>query len=488
MMLRSLSLTLALLALAVAPTAARAATKTIAEVDYPGIEHLHYKFGPIAITPGQNTIDFAANSLKPDVPGYITRFTPNLVRTDGSVPRVDVLHLHHGVWIMRNYPTFAVGEEKTIFQAPLGYGYRYDPSDPWIMNYMLHNLEPSTDKVYITYDIDFVPMTSPAAPGITEVKPLWMDVAGIKAYPVFNVPRGGGKNGKYTFPDDAKGAERAKIGPAHEFVADHDMTIVATAGHLHPGGLYTDLKDTRSGQTKEIFRSQADYFEPAGAVSWDVAMTATKPDWKIDVNAGDRLNVSATYDSGRASWYESMGIMNLWYADGHTAGGADPFATPVDWHGIVTHGHLPENDNHGGAAFGLPDARQLLAGTSTTRVDIKNFVYGRGDLSLTGRGGRPPVVIAGHSLTFRNLDSTRTIYHTITACQAPCNRSTGIAYPLANAKVQFDSGELGYGPSFATAAANRATWKTPKSLKPGTYNYFCRIHPFMRGSFRVVAR
>ena len=32
------------------------------------------------------------------------------------------------------------------------------------------------------------------------------------------------------------------------------------------------------------------------------------------------------------------------------------------------------------------------------------------------------------------------------------------------------------------------TYKTPKSLSAGTYTYFCRIHPFMRGSFRVVPK
>src|SRR3954447_21279934 len=214
---RSLTLAAALLVAALVPAAAQGATQKIAEVDYPGIQHLHYQFGPINITPGQNTIDFAANDLKPDVPGYITRFEPNLIRTDGSVPRVDVLHLHHGVWIMRNYPTFAVGEEKTIWQAPAGFGYRYDPSDPWIMNYMLHNLEPSTNKVYITYDIDFLPASEPAASGITEIKPQWMDVAGLRGYPVFDVHRGDGRNGRYTFPDDARGAERSKIGFAHQW-------------------------------------------------------------------------------------------------------------------------------------------------------------------------------------------------------------------------------------------------------------------------------
>jgi plastocyanin len=30
-----------------------------------------------------------------------------------------------------------------------------------------------------------------------------------------------------------------------------------------------------------------------------------------------------------------------------------------------------------------------------------------------------------------------------------------------------------------------AVYTTPTFKKPGTYTYFCRIHPFMRGSIRV---
>ena len=47
-------------------------------------------------------------------------------------------------------------------------------------------------------------------------------------------------------------------------------------------------------------------------------------------------------------------------------------------------------------------------------------------------------------------------YHTITACKAPCNRTTGIAYPTANASIQFDSQELGYGPANFTPGPKRA--------------------------------
>src|SRR5436190_247496 len=168
-------------------------------VTYPGIQHLHYEYGPIDIVPGQNTIDIGPNNLKPTVPGYITRFSPNLVYAKNhKVPRVDVIHLHHGVWLMNYYPTFAAGEEKTIFNAPKGFGYHYKPSDNWLMNYMIHNLTTTPTKVFITYDIDFLPDSTDAAKSITPVKPMWMDVAGLKTYPVFDSLRGSGKHGRFT--------------------------------------------------------------------------------------------------------------------------------------------------------------------------------------------------------------------------------------------------------------------------------------------------
>jgi plastocyanin len=491
------------------PGAHISATRIAPAATYPGMQRLSYLYGPIRITPGQNTIEAQPNDQRPQVPGFITRFKPDLVyarvnaQGGHDVPRVDVIHLHHGVWLNNFYPTFAAGEEKTILDFPQGYGYHYDPSDAWIMNYMIHNLTPNPSSVYIKYDIDFVPDAEPAAAGITRVHPLWLDVAGLKPYPVFDALKGQGSKGVFTFPDQARGAQRAAIGRAHEWTARKDVTLVGTAGHLHPGGLYDDLTATRGGQTAHLFRAEAKYFEPAGAVSWDVSMTATRPGWRVAVRAGDRLDVHVAYDTAKASWYESMGIMVAWYANGITPDAKDPFTTRVDTAGLITHGHLAENDNHGGgAALLLDDARKLLDGTAPANVDIKGFIYGHGDLNLAGARQRPPIVRAGNQLRFRNLDATARMtpqasaYHTITACRAPCSAQTGIAYPLADADVQFDSGELGYGPDLPvpgfggkfTPAANRNTWKTPKNLRPGTYTYFCRVHPFMRGAFRVVPK
>jgi hypothetical protein len=360
------------------------------------------------------------------------------------------------------------------------------------MNHMIHNLTAEPASVSIAYDIDFVPDSAPAAAGITPVRPLWMDVAGIRPYPVFDALRGQGRGGRYTFPDDARGAQKRKVGYAQRYTAPRDMTLVAVAGHLHPGGLRNDLYATRGGTRTHLFRSQAKYFEPAGAVSWDVAMTAARPEWRVAVRAGDVLSTTTTYDVRRASWYESMGIMVAFYADGIRPEAQDPFAQRVDTRGLLTHGHLAENDHHGGDAVGLPNPLAALSGPRRRNVDIRGYAY------LGSRPRRPAVVRAGQRLKFTNrdapegLDPHLSAYHTITACRAPCNRSTGIAYPLANGRPGriFDSGQLGYGPTLGpqplTPAAQRDTWRTPRDLRPGTYTYFCRVHPFMRGAFRVI--
>jgi hypothetical protein len=115
-------------------------------VDYPGVEHLHFSYGPLDVLPGQNNIEISGKKVpKPDVDGYIVGIRPNLRHPDGSVPGVDVIHLHHGVWLNASAKDstsalperlFATGEEKTIFTMPQGYGYAYKATDKWIINYM----------------------------------------------------------------------------------------------------------------------------------------------------------------------------------------------------------------------------------------------------------------------------------------------------------------------------------------------------------------
>jgi plastocyanin len=488
----------------------------VAQASYPaGVERLHYRYGPLLVAPGTNLILVGNKPMpKPEESGYVVGLVPNLTYPDGKVPPTDVLHLHHGVWLstagsdvttpgLPYQRFFATGEEKTQLHLPAPYGYPVGANDKWLLNYMIHNLTERSYTVYITYEVDFVPLQSPLGQTIRPVRPVWMDVRNGEAYPVFNTLRGSGSGGTYTYPDQDPSAYSAST-QLDEWTVDRPGTLVWAAGHLHPGGLYDTLEMTRSGAqvapasgqppplagaqpgSVRLFRSTAHYWDPRGPISWDLAMGVTAPDWRVAVKPGDTLRVSTTYDSRRASWYEGMGIMVLWMAEDET--GVNPFTHPVDQSEEITHERLPENVDAGAAmSLHLPDARRLPNGHAPhNTIDIKEFAYDYGGFGLPGNAGDPPTVTAGHSLTFINLDNRKQIFHTITSCQAPCVLSGGISYPLANGPIGFDSAQLGTGLAGFTAASNRITWKTPANLPPGTYTYFCRIHPFMRGSFRVV--
>jgi plastocyanin len=471
-----------------------------------GVEHLQFQTGTIVVKPGQNSINnvFVPPSQRPKVDGYIVRARPDLTYLDGTVPPVDVIHLHHGVWLNASgtspaspagsvQPIFFGGEEKTVFRIPKGYGYAYKKSDTWILNEMIHNNTPNATKVRLVWDLDFIPRSSPLAKTVTPVIPLWMDVRRGWGYPVFDVAQhSGGADGQFTFPDEEPANPYTDGNRQNEFSLPYDATIVAAVGHLHPGGLRDDIDVTRpsaGGASKLIFRSQAKYYDPAGPVSWDVSLTASKPKWRVALKAGDVLGIHTTYDARQSSWYENMGIVLL-FAAPHEAKGPDPFATTVDPRGELTHGHLAENDHHGGKQVVYPDARKAATGATTTQVKIKDFQFVPGDLGLLFDGAEVPVVPQGQSLSFVNQDDPAVEWHSITTCSVPCNRQTGISYPLADGRaggglVQFDSGQLGFGPQGGSPAANRLTWQTPSDLPQGTYTYFCRIHPFMRGAFRV---
>jgi plastocyanin len=474
---------LAIAASAVAATAGDAPPST------GSIQHLHFAFGPLDIKPGQNVIATNKYTIpQPKINGWMVGFAPNLERADGSVPPVDEVHLHHGVWATGArldrtalFPErfFGVGEEKTALHLPPGYGYEYHTTDYWWLNYMVHNLTSRPFRLSVTYDVDIVPWDVGVHRGMKPVHPVWMDVQNGSIYPVFDAAKGSGTEGRFTYPDQANDPYGGGT-PKNEWTIPVRGVLVHTFGHLHPGGLKVDFWLRRGGKQAHLFSSTAKYYEPAGAVSWDVSMTATRDDWAVAVQPGDVLKISATYDTSRASWYESMGLGVVWMYD--RSGGDDPFVKKVDRPGVLTHGHLPENDNHGGKKTTLRDPRRLDGGAASRTVDVSDFLYGPSDLTQR----RPLITVPqGQSITFDNLDAARQdVWHSITACAAPCTASTGIAYPLADAPISFDSGQLG---NAGPPTAGRETWNTPADLPPGTYTYFCRVHPFMRGAFRVVS-
>jgi plastocyanin len=538
-----------------APAGAAADEPTLTPAAYAGMTTYSCHTDALPIQPGQNLNLYGATKTCPnaqvvsgpgdtsafapgsDAKGYVTRFKPSMVEVhpDGSLttPSVWDLHLHHVVWLAPNGgPTFASGEEKTIATLPQGYGIRVGGDANWGLNYMIHSLNAIGGRsVYITWEIDWVPETTPARTDINNTVIEWLDVAGFPhIYPVFDAERGfdNDDNGKYTFPDDVPTdpampgyEERENISPSGSWtVPAGGRTLVFGAGHLHPGGRHVDIEVARDGpdagnvdgddptEVRKLFRSDAHYYEPAGAVSWDVSMEATPRDWRISLKQGDTVSVSATYNVKKASWYESMGILPLAVSSANNDPLAkDPFddAAAVqamyDQGGVLTHTRLPENiDAKANKDLRLPDPRDLKSqGKAKNGIQINGFGYSKGGYSAfkgyPSSEMRPPVIKPGSSVTFTNIEALpemsdeQQVWHSVTSCQAPCNRGSGIGYPLAAGPIKFDSGQLGFAHSFTSAEVTAGTnvYTTPPLTQPGkTYTYFCRIHPFMRGSVRVA--
>jgi len=500
---------------------------------YPGdCQRLHFVFGPILVKPGQNDVLVEPITIeRPWQDGFITRFKPDLVREDGTVPPIEEIHLHHGTWLSLtgdygSGPFFAAGEEKTIAPFPRGFGMPVKKTDQWALLYMIHSAVPTPDVVYITYDIDFVPQARAAHAGLKPVYPIWLDVR-PSSYPVFNVQQSFGDAAHTcTWPKQqcaafdpygkvipGQGAPANSPGTDWRFPSAGKSlgrisnfkggTLVAIGGHLHPGGLTNDIDLVRNGVAKRIYTGEAKYWahdathtDTGGpATSWDFSMTVTgEPRWGVHVQPGDILRSNATYDTSTMSTYEDMGIAIAFIAPDlpngtPTANGLDPFTAPSDDtpgctsgglaaatptlcdKGVVTHGHLKETQNYGGTdALPFPTTKKFR---DTSNVAIGGFLYVPGDLSMIAMTGIP-TARQGAQVQFTNADLVADVYHTVTACAYPCMGTVGTAFPLANGQtkagklVQFDSGQLGFGIPQITGAKEAASWKLNLSgYQPG---------------------
>src|SRR5215216_5673647 len=87
------------LALAAAHAHAEATTTLVEQRSVaPGVERLHYRYGPLVAAPGQNLILAGPATIeRPPGDGYATRVSATLVRGDGAPPPVEEVHMHHAV-------------------------------------------------------------------------------------------------------------------------------------------------------------------------------------------------------------------------------------------------------------------------------------------------------------------------------------------------------------------------------------------------------
>ena len=346
-----------------------------------------------------------------------------------------------------------------------------------------------------------------------------------------------------------QGAAMTLPGADRVVTTDIAGTLIGMGGHVHPGGVRDEVSLVRNGVERPIYVSDAipwSRTDPRSAggprTSWDFAMAVTSAalGWKVRIRPGDVLRLNATYDSEDASWYENMGIVVAWVApnDPHGDPGVDVFDDPVTLdpgvpttalvpagsppptcaprlvaprrlclRGEVTHGHLAEASNFGGCAPGTCGPIPTKAGPVVSDLVAAGFEYGNADIREVGTVGIPRLRV-DRPARFWNADAAADIWHTFTLCTEAagvgCTGKFGIAYPLAAGGrgsgdlMDFDSTEIGFGPSFTSAraqvpgtgfpdqTAEQATEYTFTPTRTGVYQFFCRVHPAMRGVFEVV--
>jgi hypothetical protein len=290
--------------------------------------------------------------------------------------------------------------------------------------------------------------------------------------------------------------------------------------------------------------TKAGHPEKAGGKldTWDFSMTVTGAPlgWKVKIKQGDTIRINAVQDA-EVSWYENMGIVVAYVApnDPHGTPGIDVFdpdvaidpgvpftATVPDGpgarkasctpdadpaggrtlclRGMITHGHMAEASLRGGCPAAGCTPLTNLNGRAADKIFSAAFTYGDADLGVINQTGLP-MLKKGVKATFYNPDTGADIWHTFTRCKEPCNGAYGLDYPVADGGngfmddlMDFDSTELGYGLMISPASGQFGGSKEPQDAmqdgvlweftpsRTGTFSFWCRIHPAMRGAFKVV--
>jgi plastocyanin len=408
---------------------------------------------------------------KPPGNGYITKMETDIVdaSTGDPVP-ISRLMLHHIVFINVYKPDstcnsltlfdnrttlggvglqrfYAAGEERAKLSMPPGYGYPLSAADTWAMTYMLMNHRSVPDNALIQYKVTVE--TDP----LTPVKPYWLDVRDCRADPIYTVP----------------GTEPP--GSTHVESRDYSMPeagrIVAGAGHVHGGARNLTITRPNCGND-QIAASNPTWGNPdhpfynvlpilhePGPINMSGFHSATG----IPVSARETLRLNSNYDNSDPHM-RVMGIFVVYIApDSSVSQPCGPSPGDVQQFSTVQPGRA------GPIPFTVPLTGLNAQGQAVTinkppgktkRVKKKGKLMPVGDRYFRHPNLR---VKRGTSLgwEFRGNE-----LHNLT---------------LANGPIGIASDNLDQARRF-----------NYRFTRPGTYRFFCSLHPVQMSQRVVVKR
>jgi plastocyanin len=431
--------------------------------------------------------DFAPT---PPQDGYITHMETDIVDENGAQVPISRLMLHHIVFINLNkqdstcagqgylgfdgrkgFGTFApqrfyaAGEERMKLSMPPGYGVPTNQDDKWGVVAMVMNHRSTVDNALIHYEV-----TVDSSP-LTPVKPYWLDVRDCRADPIYNVPSVAKKANKANTDKKERKAVAAKkkkgkkkkrkqpaakptINETRDYVFPESGRIVAGAGHVHGGGIGLKLTEPNCGN-REVARSDPTWglpdhpfynVRPILHEPGPINMSAFGSTTGLPVHAGETIRLNSIYDNSLPH-VRVMGIMVVYLAP-------DPAVTqncgPVpNWDVLKTN----QPGRPGPISFKIPltgldrsgQATTINAPPGTIQKAGRNRVIPVGDRFF----GAPNLrVRQGSWLTWQFNGGE---LHNVT---------------LANGPLGIGTDNLDGGRTF-----------TQKLDRPGTYRFFCALHP-----------
>src|SRR3990172_6768500 len=199
--------------------------------------------GPIAANGGASEVLLSVLISPWCTDCYITRIVPDMVYWDDPNPLLtngmpanynadngQGIWLHHDNVVSCISPAprtiFLSGNERTVYQAPPGYGSYIDPADPcnfqWFVGWHIHNSGNAAHKVKVKFTVTYVTGVT-----LTRLKGVGMSIATAV-------------DAEYTIPTGISDTHTGDANP--QIQADYVITsaqqgqIIATGGHVHDYG------------------------------------------------------------------------------------------------------------------------------------------------------------------------------------------------------------------------------------------------------------
>jgi plastocyanin len=428
------TLVLAVLAAALVaiPAAAKPYEKTLKE-------------GPFELGPYSVRLGGGKGIKTPRINGFITHMEADVVDVHtGKVVPIQRIMLHHIVFSNlgpdpanpQAKAFYGDGEERAEMDLPRGYGYPIQRADRWGYVWMLMNHRDRPDRVYIRYR-----MTIDRNPDLRPVVPVAWDTSHGRQGLVFDVPGGGGP------------------GSIDQRSATHPMPvagrIVAGLGHVHGGARSLTLSEPTCG-SRRIYVSHPTWGLPSnpfyhvrpvlhepGPVHMDELQSAKG----IPVAANQPVTLTSRYDN-QYPHVRAMGLMLAYETpDPRVTAPCGPLPSdirmvrsPIPGRARAPHVPVPTyRYNAAGQAVraAAPPGRAVTAPGDTT-VAVTDSGVSDGSLSIP----------QGSTVTWAFNGS---VLHNVT---------------LANGPEGFSSNRLIGGRTFSK-----------QFTKPGTYHFFCELHP-----------